>query len=298
MDLVTNSNFASGSELLSQHQAASIVGRNDINLLLSRKVERGEISVEMQHSFARDAAHRFNEDKLRKCAQGATCVSFPDMVAIHLFESSPEQTINVVDDRPRRNTRQHEDLWVNHLWSTRINILLTEDSTGYGTQFCSVPPFKRLHGVPTALTWTMFGILSSCPALWHAVDALPYFEWSGLEGWLLTAIQSICFSFETVRMDRRSPFKKLSLAKIVEKVNEYFEDDDVDMAGEEDQTPSEFYKFGFSHFSSLFGRQVYRNSVSVCSSIEGATEEELNAKVVIVVGDAPPEIESHCVHRH
>ena len=64
MDLVTNSNFASGSELLSQHQAASIVGRNDINLLLSRKVERGEISVEMQHSFARDAAHRFNEDKL------------------------------------------------------------------------------------------------------------------------------------------------------------------------------------------------------------------------------------------
>ena len=65
--------------------------------------------------------------------------------------------------------------------------------------------------------WAMFGILSSCPAFWHAVDALPYFEWSGLEGWLLTAIQSICFSFEIVRVDKRSPFKKLSLAKIVEK---------------------------------------------------------------------------------
>ena len=36
----------------------------------------------------------------------------------------------------------------------------------------------------------------------------------------------------------------------------------------------------------------------MCSFIEGATEEELNAKVVIVVRDAPPVIESHCVHRH
>ena len=98
-------------------------------------------------------------------------------------------------------------------------------------------------------------------------------------------------------MDRRSPFKKLSLGKIVTKVNEYFEDDDVDMAGEEDQTPSEFYKFGFLHFNSLFGCQVYRNSVSVRSSIEGSTEEELNAKVVIVVGDAPPQSESLSVHR-
>ena len=178
MDLVTHSNFGSGSELLSQHQAATIVGRNDINLLLARKVERGEISVEMQHSFARDAMHRSSVDHLRQCAQGATCVSFPDMIAIHMFESSQEKVIRVCDDRPMRNTRQDTDLWVDRSWSTRINILLTEDSTGYGTQFCTFPPFN-IRGAPTALTWAMFVILSGCPALWHAVDALPYFTWSG-----------------------------------------------------------------------------------------------------------------------
>ena len=37
MDLTTHGNFGSGSELLSQHEAASIVGRNDINLLLNKK---------------------------------------------------------------------------------------------------------------------------------------------------------------------------------------------------------------------------------------------------------------------
>jgi len=61
----------------------------------------------------------------------------------------------------------------------------------------------------------MFGILSSRPALWHAVDALPYFRWSGLKGWLLTAIQSVCFSFQIVQVEgahlpRSFPSQKLS----------------------------------------------------------------------------------------
>ena len=97
MDLTTHSNFGSGSELLSQHEAASIVGRDDINLLLNKKVENGEMSQDMAHAFARDAHSRFSISQLRDYAQGATYVCFADMIAIHLFESSVEQTILVCD---------------------------------------------------------------------------------------------------------------------------------------------------------------------------------------------------------
>ena len=106
MDLTTHSNFGSGSELLSQHEAASIVGRNDINLLLNKKVENGEMSQDMAHSFARDAHRRFSIAQLRHFAQGATYVCFADMILIHLFESSVEQTILVCDDHPGKTTGQ------------------------------------------------------------------------------------------------------------------------------------------------------------------------------------------------
>ena len=88
MDLTTHGNFGSSSELLSQYEAVSSIGRNDINLLLNKKVENGEMSQDMAHSFARDAHHRFSIAQLRHFAQGATYVCFADMIAIHLFESS------------------------------------------------------------------------------------------------------------------------------------------------------------------------------------------------------------------
>ena len=155
MELTTHGDFGSGSELLSQHEAASIVGRNDVNLLLNRNVENGEMSQDMAHAFARDAHSRFSISQLRDFAQGATYVCFADMIAIHLFESSVDQAILVRDDRPGKTTRQIAESWVNRSLSTRINILQTEDSTGYGTQFSAVSPF-HVYDVPTALTWAIF----------------------------------------------------------------------------------------------------------------------------------------------
>ena len=40
MQLTTHSDYSLGSELLAQHEDATIVGRNDINLMLSKKVEQ------------------------------------------------------------------------------------------------------------------------------------------------------------------------------------------------------------------------------------------------------------------
>ena len=220
------------------------------------------------------------------------------MIAIHMHESSPEQNIRVLDDRPRRNTRQRPEFWVKRSWSTRINILCTEDSTGYGTQFGSVPPLN-IRGVPTALAWSLMSILSSCPPLWHAVDALDPFVWSRWEGWLLTAIQHHCFSFQCVRTDKRSPFKKLPLGKVVGKVNSCIRDGDVEMTDEAEQTAEEHYKIGTSHFRMLFQRSAYHDSVLVLTSVEDATEEQLRrARVAIVVGNLPPLDESFRAHSY
>lgn len=46
MDLATHSSFSLGSELLAQHEYASTIGRNDVNLLLSKKVKQGDVSSE------------------------------------------------------------------------------------------------------------------------------------------------------------------------------------------------------------------------------------------------------------
>ena len=57
MDLTTHSNFNSCSELLSQHEDASCIGRGDISLLLSKKVAKEEISSEHATAFVQNAKH-------------------------------------------------------------------------------------------------------------------------------------------------------------------------------------------------------------------------------------------------
>ena len=118
MQLTSHSDHSSASELLAQHEAATIVGRNDINLLLAKKVEHKKMSSETAHSFTQHAAHRFSDSDLRKHAQGATYVKFNDMIAIHLFETSFNQNIAVVDDRLTRDTRQLKQSFVKRSWST------------------------------------------------------------------------------------------------------------------------------------------------------------------------------------
>ena len=99
-------------------------------------------------------------------------------------------------------------------------------------------------------------------------------------------------------MDKRSPFKSLSLGAIVGKINSYVDDGDVNMTDGHAQTPGEYYNFDISRFKSLFGWQLYGDSVIVCSSVEDATRAELElAKVMIVVGDVPPQSETQSAHQ-
>ena len=67
------------------------------------------MSAEVMNNMIKDAKYRFNENDLRKYAQGATYVKFQDMIRIHLFQSSDKQNINVVDDRPINERGSREE---------------------------------------------------------------------------------------------------------------------------------------------------------------------------------------------
>lgn len=164
MDISNHSDFSFTSMLLAEHEAASIVGRRDMAVLLDRKVANQEITSEMADAFVENARTRFTIEDLRELAQGATYVPFDVMIRIQLFESSSTQQICVIDDRPRQRPRCQKDLWVKRSWPILINVLQTEDRNGYGTQFRPIPPFETID-MPSALAWTMFAILSSCAEL-------------------------------------------------------------------------------------------------------------------------------------
>ena len=293
MGLTTHSDFSRSSELLSQHEGASIIGRDDINLLLSKKVANKQISAEHARNFVRDARHRFSEQALRQYTQGATFVKFSDMIAIQLFESSDQQNIEVMNDCPTRLSREQKKLWVRRSWPIRINLLQTEDCKGFGTQFRPIPSFNTGQK-PSALTWTVFAVLSSCPSLWCAVDTKPSpFRWSRWEGWILTAIQHHCFKFETISVDSRSPFKKLqSMARILPKVNSC-------LPPVLDNDGADYYRMDAACFETLFPGDEY-SGVAIFSSIEDAidpTQAEIlrKKKVILVADDIPPSRGNHMI---
>ena len=121
--------------------------------------------------------------------------------------------------------RKQSELSVRRSWPFLINLLQTEDKTGFGTQFRAIPRFSRVidDSKESALTWTLFAILSSIKELWHIIDTKSSpFRTSSWEGWILCAIHEHCFKFDSILIDSKSPFKKLkSTVSIVDKVNDY-----------------------------------------------------------------------------
>ena len=293
MNVTNHSDFSKTLLLLSEHEAACIVGRKDIPMLLRRKVANREITSEMADAFVNDAKECFTIEDLRKNTQGATYVKFEDMIRIQLFKSSSRQQICVVDDRPRQRQqqRQQKDVWVNRSWPILINLLQTEDEHGYGTQFCPIPPFKTADQ-PSAFAWTMFAMISSCVELWQVIDTKPTpFRWSGWEGWVLTAIQSKCFEFDSISVHSRSPIKRpSSLSDIASKINAFAppELDDAETYGS-----SSFYKFHIDCFRSLFSPGDYANTIAVVPFIEeammsGDVSELKSKRIIIAVGTEAP----------
>lgn len=119
MNLTNHSDFSKSSFLLSEHEAASIIGRNDIRMLLNQKAANKEINCELADTFVNNAKKRFTINNLRQHTQGATYIRFKDMIRIHLFESSSSRQIKIIKDYP--NQREKEVL-VMQSWPIIINI--------------------------------------------------------------------------------------------------------------------------------------------------------------------------------
>ena len=97
-----------------------------------------------------------------------------------------------------------------------------EDTERYGYQFRSIPGIKPNHKA-SMMTWTLCSILSSINEQWKAVDNKHNpFRYDGWEGWMLTFVQQRIFSYDIIRADKKTPFRKLSnLTDIVNTVNRF-----------------------------------------------------------------------------
>ena len=112
-----------------------------------------------------------------------------------------------------------------------------------------IPMFKTSNN-PSALTWILFTITSSCKELWQIIDTKESpFKWNGWEGWLLTAIQHYCFKYNIISNPKFSVFKKpKSMSSIVEKVNNLIE---------EEVNNTKLYQL----LNKIFGSRDYTDSV-------------------------------------
>ena len=130
-----------------------------MTILLNQKVTKKQIISELAETFIQHAKRRFSTTYLDYYIQGSTYVNFTDMIDIQLFESSDKKEISMIvdDTKSSRNTQK----MVRRSWPIRINLLQTEDKHGYETHFSSIPIFGNSN-IPSALTWSLFAIISSC----------------------------------------------------------------------------------------------------------------------------------------
>ena len=286
--LSTHSDFSKKSELLAQHESLYLHGHDDIAHLLSRKVELGQTSG-INADKLMDTSHKlFPNGSVDEHRQGSTFVPINDVIHLHLAQSHEEHNqdlISVVNDND-------EIIQCRRAWSQIINIVQMEDSRHYGFQFRSVSRIAP-NGKAGMMTWSLCSILSSVKELWQAVDTKPNpFQYRGWEAWMLSFIQSDIFSFDTVRRDKRSPFKKItSFSEIIDKVNRFapIHDDRMD--------PRSIFNFSIEFMRRLFTPREHP-SISITSSVldvlnRGDDSHYDNTSIIILVGSGLPEEIEH-----
>ncbi len=99
-------------------------------------------------------------------------------------------------------------------WPRSINIVQMEDTHNYGYQFRPVPTLSDRNAgnvSPAMMTWTLCSILSSVKELWQSVDSKPVpWRFSRWEGHILTYICQNLFQFESMRVDPKLPYARIT----------------------------------------------------------------------------------------
>lgn len=216
------------------------------------------------------------------------------MFNIHLFESSGNNGIHIVEDmcHEGREITLPVEVKAKRSWPILINLLQTEDESGYGSQFYPIPKFMAQDESPV-LTWCLFSLFASCKELWKLVDLKDNgFRTGSWEGWLLTAVSEFCFPFHLISIDTKSPFKKLSTySNIINKIRRA-----VSSVQQQNELPanSSFYGLGKEYFEFLFADSYYASLVAVLSDSHDIIDHQ-NKKAYIVVSNKPPETDVYTV---
>ena len=296
------------SDLSGRLAAVYLQNRPDMMTLLETQARERVITSGTRNNYLFHTRFFADRGHARRCVQGATYVAFEDMIRIHLFENSDNTSIRV--EVPRTPTRFNpataENIFVQRSWSPFINLLQTEDVTGYGTQVQALPKLDFSSGKgekpPSMLTWILVGVLSGCSELWRVVDSLPIFAETSWEGWVLRNIQCHLFSFHKVGAPHKSPFVKLSLTRLAKKVNKCVRRlfaDDAESAGVFTEA-QEFFKYGPLCFLHLFSDPLsqYNRNIAVQESMDHVRLHGPlfnKSKVILIAGSEPPEREMEIV---
>lgn len=160
----------------------------------------------------------------------------------------------------------------------------------FGYQFCSIPCIKP-NNKAAMMIWSLCSIMSSVKALWHEVDsmAVPYLH-DGWEGHLLTFIQSKVFSFQTIQVDNKSPFKNhradSTLIDIIDDFNLSTSNINENMT-----EPSMFYEFSYEFMCKLFLPSLHPSikvSESIIDILSNVESSYARINIFIIVGSGIP----------
>ena len=288
-NISTHSSWKTSSYLMAEHECNMLSGRHDLVHLLAQKVEAKQVTPELASNLIGLSKQRVPDGSLDKYRQGATYVPIGDVIILHLAQSHDDGNCGLISAIKQNGT----EVSCRRSWSRTINIVQMEDSKQYGFQFRPIPPFgASIQSEASMITWTMCSILSSVKELWQAIDSKTTpFMYTGWEGWLLTYLQSKCFSFDSIRLDPRSPFKRITSATaIIAQINSHapvIANIDVDQ-----YDPTQLYQCSGEFMQNLFSPHEYPTilmSDSILDVIMMDEVEFVDKNIIIISGLGMPE---------
>ena len=191
MNVTTEGRFKKHNIIIMEHEALSVAGRDDINSLLSRKVEEGEILPELARSIREISKVMYPEGSLNEYIDGAMYVPLNDSMILQM-DAAEENLIDVIMKRRVAGTSHtfddvHE--CYKRSWDPTINYMQMEDKDLYGYPFKPIVKYNCKPKQPSMMLWCLCGIISVCKELYQLIDKKQDgFRYDGWEGYMMTHI--------------------------------------------------------------------------------------------------------------
>ena len=202
-------NFKLLSYLLQENESRSIIGRADINALLTQCVNEGDLTVEIASNY-RNLASKISLD-IENLSYGATYV--PIDIAIFLGKDEYREVI-----WDAHEPHQTKDFIPSFPFSPHPIQAFNQ----YGSVPHCLPLFTSSdrNGKNTSMLWALCGMLLRVQELWQCVYQCTFYE-SQWCGWILTYLAKKSIHHLHRKSSKTDPFKLLymnTIEKLMDKV--------------------------------------------------------------------------------